>query len=305
MTTTVLVADAATAGQLRDLPDITLLTLGEDHALPPGAEAAQVYVPGFLAGAAAVEVIAKLPALELIQLQTAGAEVWLSHVPTGVTLCTARGAHGGSTAEWSIGAIIASLRMFPFFRDTQQQGRWERRVTDELAGKRVLVIGSGDLGTEMARKLEPFDVTTTMCARTARPGVHGINEVMDLLPEHDIVVLMVPLTEDTTHLVDATFLAAMPDGSLLVNAARGPVVDTDALLAELRSERLHAALDVTDPEPLPDGHALFSAPGLLLTPHVAGSVPGALHRSTTVVRRQLGLFAAGSPLENVVSAEGY
>jgi len=305
VTTTVLVADHATADQLRDLPDLHLLVLGDNHSVPPGADQAQVFVPGFLAGAAAVGVLAQLPALALIQLQTAGAEVWLPHVPAGVTLCTARGAHGGSTAEWSIGAIIASLRLFPFFRDTQNESRWERRVTDELAGKRVLVIGSGDLGTEMQRKLAPFDVTITMCARTARPGVHGIDEVANLLPDNDIVVLMVPLTEQTTHLVDRDFLAAMPDGALLVNAARGPVVDTDALLAELVSGRLRAALDVTDPEPLPDGHPLFSAPGLLLTPHVAGSVPGASRRSTAVVRRQLQLFATGAPLENVVSTEGY
>lgn len=305
MTTTVLVADPNTADSLANLHDVNLLTLGEGNTLPPGAEDAEVYVPGFLADGSAVGVIDKLPKLKLIQLQTAGAEIWLKHVPEGVTLCTARGAHGGSTAEWAIGAIIASLRLFPKFRDDQNRAEWRREYTDELYGKKVLVLGSGDLGSEMQRKLAPFDVTTTMVARSARPGVHGIDEVLNLLPDNNIVILMVPLTEATTHLVDQEFLAAMPDGALLVNAARGPVVDTDALLAELANGRLRAALDVTDPEPLPDGHALFTAPGLLLTPHVAGSVPGASARATAIVRSQLELFAAGKPLNNVVTAEGY
>lgn len=305
MTVTVLVADPESASYLTDLPDTRTLVLGPNLELPAGADAAEVFVPGFLAGAQVVQVLAQLPALRLIQLQTAGAEVWTPHVPDGVVLCTARGAHGGSTAEWAVGAMIASLRLFPFFHEAQQAGTWSRQATDELDGKRVLLIGAGDLGRELTARLQPFNVSVTHCARTARDGVYGIDQVHSLLPEQDIVVLLLPLTAESHHLVDARFLAAMPAGSLLVNAARGPVVDTEALVDELTSGRLRAALDVTDPEPLPDGHPLFGAPGLLLTPHVAGTVPGAKRRSMAVVRTQLERYLAGEELLFTVGTRGY
>jgi phosphoglycerate dehydrogenase-like enzyme len=167
----------------------------------------------------------------------------------------------------------------------------------------VLVVGAGDLGRELKRRLDTFDVTTTMVARQARDGVHGIDELPGLLPDHDAVVLMVPVTPATIGMVDAAFLAAMPDGAILVNGARGVVVDTDALLAELRSGRLRAALDVTDPEPLPEGHPLWTAPGLLLTPHVAGSVTGHRERAYAVVAAEVARFAAGKEPENLVHGD--
>jgi phosphoglycerate dehydrogenase-like enzyme len=155
----------------------------------------------------------------------------------------------------------------------------------------------------MARRLRAFDVEPTMVARTAREGVHAVAELPDLLPHADVVVLVVPLTSETARMVDATFLGAMPNGSLLVNAARGPIVDTDALLAELQAGRLFAALDVTDPEPLPPDHALWDAPNLLLTPHVGGSVRGFPRRAYVLVREQILRFAAGQPMVNVVKGE--
>jgi len=164
----------------------------------------------------------------------------------------------------------------------------------------VLVVGAGDVGRQIVRRLEPFDVTAAMVGRTARPGVRGMDELPGLLGEHDAVVLAVPLTEQTHRLADAAFLARMPDNAVLVNAARGPVVDTEALLAELRTGRLRAALDVTDPEPLPPGHPLWRTPGVLITPHVGGSVTGAVERAYEVAAVQIAEFLAGGEPENLV-----
>ena len=186
----------------------------------------------------------------------------------------------------------------------QPRQRWNQHVTGELAGSRVLVVGAGDVGESIRRRLLPFDVTVTMVARRARAGAHGVDELPALLPDADIVVVVVPLTPATEKLVDADFLARMPDGALLVNAARGPVADTAALLAELQAGRLRAALDVTDPEPLPPGHPLWDAPGLLLTPHVGGAVTGFPRRAYALVREQLARWARDEPLQNIVS-DGY
>jgi phosphoglycerate dehydrogenase-like enzyme len=245
-----------------------------------------------------------LPALRLVQLLTAGAETWVGRIPAHVALSDCRGAHGGATAEWIVGVLLAVYRELPGFVRSQDARRWDQHFTDELAGKRVLLVGAGDLADNAARRLAPFEVTTTLVGRRAREGVHGIDEVHALLPDHDAAVLVVPLTDDTRGLVDARFLAAMPDGAVLVNAARGPVVDTDALVAELRSGRLRAALDVTDPEPLPEDHPLWSAPGLLLTPHVGGSVPGGMRRAFGIVAEQLAAFARGDEPPNLVT-DGY
>jgi phosphoglycerate dehydrogenase-like enzyme len=195
-------------------------------------------------------------------------------------------------------------RELPGFVRAQDTQSWDEHFTDELAGKRVLLVGAGDLADNTVRRLAPFEVSTTLVGRRARPGVHGIDEVRELLPHHDAAVIVVPLTDATRGLVDAAFLAAMPDGALLVNAARGPVVDTHALVAELSSGRLRAVVDVTDPEPLPPGHPLWNAPGLLLTPHVGGSVPGSMRRAFAVAAEQIGAYARGEKPPNLVE-DGY
>jgi phosphoglycerate dehydrogenase-like enzyme len=164
------------------------------------------------------------------------------------------------------------------------------------------VVGAGDIGTAIGRMLAGFDVELTYVARTARDGIRATTQLPDLLPHADVVILIVPVTPETTGMVDAVFLAAMKDGALLVNAARGGVVDTDALLAELTAGRLRAALDVTEPEPLPEGHPLWSAPGLLLTPHVGGAVPETDARAAAAVTEQIGRVLAGEPLANVVDS---
>jgi phosphoglycerate dehydrogenase-like enzyme len=268
---------------------------------PPSgdATAAQVWVPRG-GGQLSDEVLAALPHLRLVQLLSAGAEQFVGRLPEGVLLCNARGAHTPSTAEWAVTATLAAQRGIPGFVRAQDTGRWSPSTERSVVGARVLVVGAGDIGRRIGRMLEGFDVDLTYVARTPRDGVRSTDELPQLLPDADVVVLVVPVTDETRGMVDAAFLAAMKDGALLVNAARGVVVDTGALLAELTAGRLRAALDVTDPEPLPEGHPLWSAPGLLLTPHVAGAVPETNARAAAVVVDQLRRVLDGAPLENVV-----
>jgi phosphoglycerate dehydrogenase-like enzyme len=295
---------------LGGIPDgVTVEVAAGPRELPSDPAGVQFWVPSFLAQAEWAPVAAKLPDLRVVQLLSAGADAWVGRLPDGVTLCDARGVHDSSTAEWAVTAILAHLRAFPAFARAQARHEWAYDAvapTDELAGKRVLIIGAGSIGAALRARLAPFEVTFTLAARTARPaeGVHGVADLPALLPAADVVVLLVPLTEQTRGLVDARFLAAMPDGALLVNAARGPVADTEALVAELATGRIGAALDVTDPEPLPAGHPLWDMPNVLLTPHVGGSVRGLLPRAYRLAGQQLRRLAAGEPLTNVV-ANGY
>jgi phosphoglycerate dehydrogenase-like enzyme len=287
-----------------ELPPAVDVVVWNGVAPPPvGAERAEVWVPdfGWRADDTFADTLAAMPALRVIQLTSAGFDHLDGRVPAGLTLCNGRGIHGGSTAEWVLAVTLASLRDLPRFVRAADAGRWDYHATDELADKRVLIVGAGDLGQQTARRLVGFDAEPVLVARSARAGVHAVTELAELLPTADVVVIVVPKNDDTIHLVDAAFLARMRDGALLVNAARGPVVDTDALVAELVSGRLHAALDVTDPEPLPAGHPLWSAPNLLLTPHVGGSVAGFQRRAAVLVADQVRRFTAGEPLRNVVS----
>ena len=300
MTITVLVPDEDGEAALADVAGLEVVRYSSVEALP---ERAEVLVPGFLVESDPAAVVSRLPRLKLIQLLTAGAENWIGRVPPHVTLSIARGAHGGSTAEWALAALLAVYRELITFERERITRSWVRRPTETLLDKRVLVIGAGDLGTQLKRRLDACDARTTLVGYRARDGVHGIDEVPDLLGDHDAVVLMVPLTVATTGMVDAAFLSRMRDGAVLVNAARGKVVDTSALVAELVSGRLRAALDVTEPEPPPADHPLWTAPNLLLTPHVAASVEGYLARVYRVVAEEIARFAAGEPLHNVVRGD--
>jgi phosphoglycerate dehydrogenase-like enzyme len=286
------------------LDGVTTVVYDPDGELPGEAAHAQVLIPPFLATSEAVALTEQLPELRLVQLLTAGAEAWVGKLPDGVALSDCRGAHGGATAEWVVSVLLGVYRHLPRFVHAQAQARWDYHQTEELDGKRVLIVGAGDVAENTVRRLTPFGVDTTLVGRRARDGVHGIDEVLDLLPDHDACVVIVPLTDDTRGLIDAAFLAAMPDGAVLVNAARGPVADTDALTAELASGRIRAAVDVTEPEPLPADHPLWQAPGLLLTPHVGGSVPGGLRRAYGVAAEQITAFARGEQPPNLVE-NGY
>jgi phosphoglycerate dehydrogenase-like enzyme len=286
-------------------PDTTVeVYTGDEPDLPSDPATVDFWSPPFLSAGDTSNMIAKMSRLRVIQLLSAGADAWVGRLPAGITLCDARGVHDSSTSEWVVAAILAHVRDFPTFIRAQQRREWAYGPTDEVNGKRVLIIGAGSIGAAIQRRLEPFEVSFTLVARGARDGVHSVDELPRLLPQADVVVLVVPLTPETTGLVDADFLAALPDGALLVNAARGPVVDTSALTAELASGRISAAVDVTDPEPLPADHPLWEMPNLLLTPHVAGSVRGLLPRAYRLVGEQVRRFAAGEPLENVVT-NGY
>ena len=283
-------------------PRVRAHRVGPGDGPPTGdATRAQVWVPGSggepLPGP---EFFQALPRLRLVQLLTAGAERFAGRLPEGLVLCNARGAHTPSTAEWAMAAMLAAQRGIPFFVREQDAGRWSTTTHRSLVGARVLMVGAGDIGRRIGRMLAGFDVELTYVARTARDDVRAMAELPDLLPHADVVVLIVPMTPETTGMVDAGFLAAMRDGALLVNAARGVLVDTHALLAELSAGRLRAALDVTDPEPLPPGHPLWAAPGLLLTPHVGGEVPATGGRAAAAVTDQLSRVLAGEPLVNVV-----
>ncbi|MGI9093049.1 MAG: 2-hydroxyacid dehydrogenase [Mycobacteriales bacterium] len=296
------------AGMLRriePLPSGAVAAVWDGNgAVPDAGSGATFWVPPFLAGPAISQAVTSLPELAVVQLMTAGADAFVGRLPGGVTLCDARGVHTSATSEWAAAVLLAAARELPGFVLAQQRREWAFHVTGELAGTRVLVVGAGAIGEGLRARLLPFDVEVTMVARRARDGVHSMDDLPDLLPGADAVVVIVPLTDATRGLVDAAFLRRMKDGALLVNAARGPVVDTDALLAELQNGRLRAALDVTDPEPLPADHPLWLVDGLLLTPHVAGSVRGFPDRAAALITAQLRRFAAGEPLENVVS-DGY
>jgi phosphoglycerate dehydrogenase-like enzyme len=290
-------------GGLPDGMTADVWTGGEQ--LPDSVGEVEVVVLPFGVPGSRLPMLAKLPDLRLVQLMSAGAERVIPLIPAGVTLCNARGAHDPAVAEWIMAVILAQVRGLPAFARAQQAGTWRPAAGEPLVGQTVLIVGYGSIGAAVERLLAPFGVTVERVARRARPGVSSLDDLPGLLSQADIVILLVPVTPATVRLADARFLGLMHDHALLVNAARGAVVDTDALLAELTAGRLRAAIDVTDPEPLPPGHPLWSAPGLLLTPHVAGLSTQTISRARAIVRDQLARYAAGEPLLNVVGARGY
>jgi phosphoglycerate dehydrogenase-like enzyme len=284
------------------VPDgVELIVWPGTDTLPAQSRQAEVVVVPWWAQPRALGLIGQLPSLELVQILGAGYDWILPWVPPGVPLANNAGINAGPVAEWVLTAILAVLRDFPGFGADQRHRQWRERSTGELARRRVLIVGYGAIGKRIARLLEAFDADVTAAARHSRPGVHGADQIPRLLGEADVVVLVIPLDDSTRGMVDARFLATMRDGALLVNAARGAVVDTDALVAELKAGRLRAALDVTDPEPLPPDHVLWGLPGVLITPHVASAVPSFLPDSYRRVRAQLVRMAAGLPPEHVVS----
>lgn len=271
--------------------------------VPDSVADVELYVTPYAMGAAVAEVLPRMSRLRVVQTLTAGVDNVRRLVPAGVTLCSGRGIHDASTAELALTLVLASLRGIPEFVRAHDRRAWQPAWRPALADKRVLLVGYGAIGLAIEERLRPFEVEVVPVARTAREGVHAYTELQDLLPSADVVILVVPLTEATRGLVDAAFLARMPDGALLVNVARGAVVDNDALLAELGSGRLRAAVDVADPEPLPVDSPLWGAPNLLISPHVGGASSAMWPRAHRLVRDQLHRFAAGEPLANVMSGE--
>jgi phosphoglycerate dehydrogenase-like enzyme len=261
----------------------------------------EFYVPSFFPTPPVGEAMRHMKRLRVVQTLTAGVDKLRPYLPDGALLCNARGAHDASTAEWVVAAMLAAIRQFPAFAMEQAAGRWSYQPTPELAEKTVLIVGYGSIGAAVERRLAGFEVTVRRVARSPREGVVGLAELPALLPAADVVVLLVPFTPETAGMVDGDFLARMKDGALLVNAARGPVVVTEALCAELASGRLRAALDVTDPEPLPPGHPLWTLPGVFITPHVGASTPVSQRRVVQLAREQAEAYLRGEELRNVIS----
>ncbi|MCW2809929.1 MAG: Phosphoglycerate dehydrogenase [Friedmanniella sp.] len=302
--TVVCVPDDDSRTLLGPVPDgVTVLTWNGEETRPEGLDRTEFWVPMVEAAGHLPTMFAAMPRLRVMQLTSAGVEDVVGQIPDGITLCDARGVHGSSVAELVLLLVLASQRRLPHFLDAQRRGEWDLVQGDDLRDHRVLIVGAGDLGEQTARRLRSFDAVPVLVAHRRRDGVHGTDELPELLPAADVVVLTLPLTAATEGLVDARFLARMPDGALLVNVARGKIVDTDALLAELGSGRLRAALDVVEPEPVPSGHPLWSAPNLILTPHAAGHVKPAGARAFALVRAQLDRYLAGEKLENVVEGD--
>jgi phosphoglycerate dehydrogenase-like enzyme len=298
------IADRAGRDAIGALPqDVELALIPRDGDLPEAVLGAEFLVPG--AGDRRIErVLASMEALKVIQTLSAGVDRLLPLVPTGVTLCDAAGARDAAVAEWVLAAILASLKELPEMRDDQREHRWRWRRLPELAGRTVLILGYGSIGAAVEARLEPFEARVLRVARSERRGVHSARDLASLLPRADVLVVLLPLTDETRGLLDMRALSLLPRGALLVNAARGQIVDTAALAELLRERRIRAALDVVEPEPLPDAHPLWDAPGLLLSPHCAGDTEGAERRAYALVGEQVRRYVRGEPLLNVVEG-GY
>lgn len=290
---------------LSSVPGLSIVEYDpNDLALDDFQQAADLLMPPYRGSHRPLGLVNQLPNLRMVQLLSAGVDEWRPQVPKHVTVASARGAHARPVSEWVISAILAQLRQWPALVRFQDEHVWAHRRfdADTLAGKRVLILGAGSIGNSVARKLNAFEASTTLVASSARDGVHGPDELPQLIPGHSVVVVTAPLTESTLGLVDAKFLAAMDDDALLVNAGRGQIVDTDALVAELEAGRLRAALDVTDPEPLPTDHPLWSCTAAIISPHAARTVPGTNRLCYQVAAGQIATFLQGGTPSNVAHA---
>ncbi|REJ05701.1 hydroxyacid dehydrogenase [Microbacterium bovistercoris] len=307
MTLVVTVPTDRLAANIGALPDGAELHVW-DFTTPPPAPRLDIVVPPYMGSAGALSALQGLD-VGLVQSQSIGYDGVAERLPTGMTFANAASVHEASTAELAVALMLVAQRQFPRFVRAQDRGEWSPVFAESLADRRVLLVGFGGVGTGIARRLAPFEVEMTAVARSPRVeqvdgvgevAVHGIDELPALLPDAEIVVLSLPGGDATHHLFDAGMLAHMADGALLVNVGRGPLIDPSALLAELQSGRLRAALDVFDPEPLPAGHPLWSAPGLVVSPHVGGASTAMNPRIARLVRAQIERMLAGEPPLNVV-----
>lgn len=261
----------------------------------------QFFVLPYLTGVKSLARVDEMSSLQVVQTQTAGYEDVVPHVPDAVTLCNGAGIHDTSTAELALALALANGRRLDDFARNQTSGTWRPQWGTALADQRVLILGYGQIGKAIEARVQAFEPdSVTRVASRAREGVHGVEELHALLPDTDVVFVIAPHTPQTDKILDAEALALLPDGALVVNVARGKLIDTDALLAETGSGRLRAALDVTDPEPLPDDHPLWTTPGVTISPHVGGASSAFHRRTDALIKAQLHRWAAGEPLANVV-----
>lgn len=284
-----------------ELPaNVEVVLLPRQPGLLPDLSRVELLVP---AGWARELVLAELGAMarmQVVQTLSAGVDWLRGKVPAGVIVCNARGLYDGPVAEWVVGAILAVQRGLIAARDAQLAMDWRPLEPDELAGQRVIILGFGSIGSAVAKRLRPFDVEVVGVARVRREGVLGLADLDEVLPSADVLIDLLPLSLETAGLLDARRLGLLRPGALLVNAGRGATVDTSALVDALRTGGLRAALDVTDPEPLPPNHPLWRLPGVLISPHVAGDSPRSLARAYALAGDQIRRFAAGERLENQV-----
>jgi phosphoglycerate dehydrogenase-like enzyme len=260
------------------------------------------YVPTYMGGRPALELTKKMPNLKILQMPNAGYDDALEFVRDGMTLCNGRSIHDDSTAELAVGLTIASLRGFADFVRNQDKSSWVHVRNQSINDKRVGIIGFGSIGSTIAKMLSGFSVEVIPFTQSGRDNTIAISNLDKHLPTLDVVILILPLTADSRNLFNAKRLALMKDGALLVNVARGPIVDTNALVKELNSGRITAALDVTDPEPLPSDHPLWKAKGVLISPHVGGNTSAFEKRARRLIESQLQLLAEGKSLNNVIVA---
>ncbi|WP_435828127.1 2-hydroxyacid dehydrogenase [Micromonospora purpureochromogenes] len=286
---------------LAELGDLDVALYDGTPPVPENLDDVEFYaVPYGVVDPRFCEPIARMPRLKVVQTVTAGYDHVLPYLRPGLTLANGRGVHDAATAELAVALTLAARRRLPDFVRAGGEGRWASVWSTGLADARVLIVGYGSIGAAIERRLAGFEVDISRVARSARPGVRPVSELPELLPRADVVILATPLTPETEGLVNKDFLARMADGALLVNVSRGRVVDTEALLAELSAGRLHAALDVTEPEPLPADHPLWSAPNVLISPHVGGLTAALAPRARRLLVDQVRRYAAGKPLANVV-----
>ena len=259
-----------------------------------------IYVPKYMGGKKVLEPTSAMQDLKFIQLLLAGYEDAIPFMRDDLTLCNARGVHDFSTSELAVSLILAHYKDHREFAYSQSQGSWNHKTTGSTYGKEIAIIGAGSVAQRLKSMLAPFECKVTMFGQSARDGVEAISTVQATVEKFDCVVLLVPLTASTRNLVDTAFLKAMKDGALLVNVARGPVVNTDALCAELASKRLFAALDVTDPEPLTEGHPLWSYENCTVIPHVGGDSTAFEPQARAFLAEQFERIAQGKQPINII-----
>jgi phosphoglycerate dehydrogenase-like enzyme len=269
--------------------------------LPPEFYEAEFLVPPY-GSRRILEALPKMGQLRVIQANSSGVEWLLPHVPAGVTVCNAKGTRDVVVSEWVVAAILAMTKELAHWHRRQAEGAWKPALLNELVGSQVLIVGYGSIGRAVEARLMPFEVSVERIASRARRGVHGVDRLAERLPFADVVILLLPSMPATDGLFDTATLGRMKPGALLVNAGRGTAVDTDALVDAVASGRIRAALDVTDPEPLPKDHPLWNLPGVLLTPHLAGDSEAAERRVYRLVGEQVARYVRGEPLVNVVRA---
>jgi phosphoglycerate dehydrogenase-like enzyme len=262
----------------------------------------EFYVPSYMGGLKTIEIIPRMKNLKVVHYNQAGYEDILPHIPQGVILCNGTGVHDVSTSELAVGLTIASRRGFAEFMDNQKKGIWLRRTKPALADSHVGIVGYGHIGKRIASLLEMFETKVTAFTRSGSDGSIKIAEFDDYLPKLDVIILILPLTAESKNFMNANRIKKMKDGATLVNVARGAIVDTDALVAELHTGRITAGLDVTDPEPLPAGHPLWSAPNVIISPHVGGDSGAFVPRARKLVQEQLARLAKNEPLVNQITA---